>query len=154
MITVKPVVTKKEQKAFLEFPLRLYAGNPCFVPPLYMDEKKIFRSDYVYNDCCDSVCFLAWKDGSVAGRIQAIIQKAANEKNGERRARFTRFDVIDDFEVSRALFAEAEKWAAERGMDTVCGPLSFSDLEREGLLVEGFDQQATFEENYNAPYYV
>ncbi|MBR6883195.1 MAG: hypothetical protein IKN06_09545 [Bacteroidales bacterium] len=153
MITVKPVVTKKEQKAFLDFPLRLYAGNPCFVPPLYMDEKKIFRSDYVYNDCCDSVCFLAWKDGSVAGRIQAIIQKAANEKNGERRARFTRFDVIDDFEVSRALFGAAEKWAAERGMDTVCGPLNFSDLEREGLLVEGFDQQATFEENYNAPYY-
>ena len=97
--------------------------------------------------------FLAWKDGSVAGRIQAIIQKAANEKNGERRARFTRFDVIDDFEVSRALFGAAEKWAAERGMDTVCGPLNFSDLEREGLLVEGFDQQATFEENYNAPYY-
>ena len=107
MITVKPVVTKKEQKAFLEFPLRLYAGNPCFVPPLYMDEKKIFRADYVYNDCCDSVCFLAWKDGAVAGRIQAIIQKAANEKNGERRARFTRFDVIDDFEVSRALFGAA-----------------------------------------------
>lgn len=153
MITVKPVVTRKEQKAFLEFPLRMYAGNPCFVPPLYMDEKKIFRADYVYNDCCDSVCFLAWKDGAVAGRIQALIQKAANEKNGERRARFTRFDVIDDFEVSRALFGAAEKWAAERGMDTVCGPLSFSDLEREGLLVEGFDQQATFEENYNAPYY-
>ena len=153
MITVKPVITKKEQKAFLDFPLRLYAGNPCFVPPLYLDEKKIFRSDYVYNDCCDSVCFLAWKDGSVAGRIQAIIQKAANEKNGERRARFTRFDVIDDFEVSRALFGAAEKWAAGRGMDTVCGPLNFSDLEREGLLVEGFDQQATFEENYNAPYY-
>ena len=153
MITVRQVTTRKEQKAFLEFPLDLYAGNPCFVPPLYMDEKKIFHPDYVYNDCCDSVCFLAWKDGVVAGRIQAIIQKAANEKNGERRARFTRFDVIDDFQVSAALFQAAEKWALEHGMDTVCGPLGFSDLEREGLLVEGFDQQATFEENYNAPYY-
>ena len=153
MITVRQVTTRKEQKAFLEFPLDLYAGNPCFVPPLYMDEKKIFRPDYVYNDTCDSVCFLAWKDGVVSGRIQAIIQKAANEKNGEKRARFTRFDVINDFQVSRALFQAAEAWALERGMDTVCGPLGFSDLEREGLLVEGFDQQATFEENYNAPYY-
>ena len=154
MITVKQVETKKEQKAFLDFPLDLYAGNPNFVPPLYMDEKKIFRPDYVYSDCCDFVCFLAWKDGVVAGRIMAIVQKAANEKNGEKRARFCRFDAIDDFEVSRALFEAAEKWALEKGMDTVCGPLNFSDLEREGLLVEGFDQQATFEENYNAPYYV
>ena len=153
MITVKQVTSKKEQKAFLDFPLDLYAGNPCFVPPLYMDEKKIFRKDYVYNDCCESACFLAWKDGVVAGRIQAIIQKAANAKNGEKRARFTRFDAIDDFEVSKALFAAAEQWALEKGMDTVCGPLGFSDLEREGLLIEGFDQQATFEENYNAPYY-
>ena len=153
MITVREVKTKKEQKAFLDFPLDLYAGNPCFVPPLYMDEKKIFRSDYVYNDCCDAAYFLAYKDGFVAGRIQGIIQKAANEKNGEKRARFCRFDAIDDFEVSKALFAAAEKWALDKGMDTVCGPLGFSDLEREGLLVEGFDQQATFEENYNAPYY-
>ena len=153
MLGIKKVKTRKDQKAFLNFPLDLYAGNPCFVPPLYMDEKKIFRPDYVYNDCCESVCFLAWKDGVVAGRIQGILQKAANEKNGEKRARFTRFDVIDDFEVSKALFDAAEKWALEKGMDTVCGPLGFSDLEREGLLVEGFDQQATFEENYNAAYY-
>ena len=155
MITVKQVETKKEQKAFLDFPLDLYAGNPNFVPPLYMDEKKIFRPDYVYSDCCDFVCFLAYKykDGAVAGRIMAIVQKAANEKNGEKRARFCRFDAIDDFEVSKALFEAAEKWALEKGMDTVCGPLNFSDLEREGLLIEGFDQQATFEENYNAPYY-
>ena len=153
MITVKQVTTKKEQKQFLDFPLDLYAGNRNFVPPLYMDEKKMFKPGYVYGDCCDFACFVAYKDGVVAGRIQAIVQKAANEKNGQKRARFCRFDAIDDFEVSKALFGAAEKWALEKGMDTVCGPLGFSDLEREGLLVEGFDQQATFEENYNAPYY-
>ena len=153
MIEIKQVTTRRERKAFLEFPLDLYAGNPCFVPPLYMDERKIFRKDYVYNDCCRSVCFLAWKDGALAGRIQGIIQLASNEKRGERRARFCRFDSVDDPEVSRALFGAMEQWAAEQGMDTVCGPLNFSDLEREGLLVEGFDQPATFEENYNAEYY-
>ena len=153
MITVREVKTRKEQKAFLDFPLDLYAGNPCFVPPLYMDEKKMFQPGYVYSDCCEFTNFLAYKDGIVAGRIQAIIQKAANEKNGEKRVRFCRFDAIDDFEVSKALFGATEQWARDKGMDTVCGPLNFSDLEREGLLVEGFDQQATFEENYNAEYY-
>ena len=153
MIEVRQVTTRRERKAFLDFPLDLYAGNPCFVPPLYLDERKIFDKDYVYNDCCDSACFLAWKDGEVVGRIQGIIQKASNEKRGEKRARFGRFDAIDDLEVSKALFGAVERWALEQGMDTLCGPLGFSDLEREGLLVEGFDQPATFEENYNAEYY-
>lgn len=153
MITVKEVSTREEQLEFLNFPLDLYAGNPCFVPPLWSDEKKIFERDYVYNDCCESICFNAYRDGVIAGRIQGIIQNAANWKNGEKRVRFTRFDAIDDLEVSRALFGAVEKWAVDKGMDTACGPLGFSDLEREGLLVEGFDQLSTFEEQYNAPYY-
>ena len=104
MIEVKQVRTRREQREFLDFPLDLYAGNPCFIPPLDMDERKIFRKDYVYNDCCDSVCFLALKDGVVAGRIQGIVQKASNEKRSERRARFCRFDAVDDPAVSAALF--------------------------------------------------
>lgn len=153
MVTIQEVKTRRQQREFLDFPLDLYAGNPYFVPPLYADEKKMFRPDYVYSDCCDWICFNAYRDGCIAGRIQGIIQRAANEKNGERRARFTRFDAIDDPAVSEALFAAVEAWARDKGMDTLCGPLSFSDLEREGLLIEGFDQPQTFEEQYNAPYY-
>ncbi|MBR6269239.1 MAG: hypothetical protein IKR30_01550 [Bacteroidales bacterium] len=153
MITVKEVKTRKEQKEFLNFPIDLYKGNPCFVPPLWADEMKMFKPGYVYSDCCDSVFYNAYRDGKVVGRIQGIIQRAANEKNDEKRVRFTRFDAIDDLEVSRFLFEAVEKWAVERGMDTACGPLGYSDLEREGLLIEGFDQLSTFEEQYNAPYY-
>ncbi len=153
MITVKEVVTRREQKEFLNFPIDLYKGNPNFVPPLWADEMKMFRPGYVYSDCCDSVFYNAYSDGRMVGRIQGIIQRAANEKNNERRVRFTRFDAIDDLEVTRALFEAVEKWAVERGMDTACGPLGYSDLEREGLLIEGFDQLSTFEEQYNAPYY-
>lgn len=153
MITVKEVVTRRGQKEFLNFPIDLYKGNPNFVPPLWADEMKMFRPGYVYSDCCDSVFYNAYRDGRIVGRIQGIIQRAANEKNNERRVRFTRFDAIDDLEVSRALFEAVEKWAVERGMDTACGPLGYSDLEREGLLIEGFDQLSTFEEQYNAPYY-
>ena len=153
MIEVREVRSRKEQRDFLNFPLRMYRDCPYFAPPLYSDEKKIFRKDYVYADTCDSVFFNAYKDGVMAGRISGILQKAANEKYGEKKVRFTRFDAIDDPEVSRALFDALEKWALDKGMDTVTGPLGYSDLEREGLLVEGFDQLSTFEEQYNAEYY-
>ena len=153
MVTVKEVRTKAEQKAFLEFPLDMYRNNPYFVPPLYGDEKKIFSKNYVYNDTCETGYWLAYRDGRVVGRISAILQKASNEKHNEKRVRFTRFDAIDDSEVAKALFDAVEQFARDRGMNAVCGPLGFSDLEREGLLVEGFDQLSTFEEQYNADYY-
>lgn len=153
MVTVEAVRTAKQQKAFIEFPLQLYKNNPNFVPPLYGDEKKMFRDDFVYRDTCEIGHWLAYRDGKVVGRIMAILQKASNDKHGEKRVRFDRFDAIDDTEVAKALFREVERFAREKGMDTVCGPLGFSDLEREGLLVEGFDQLSTFEEQYNADYY-
>ncbi|MBO4261821.1 MAG: N-acetyltransferase [Clostridia bacterium] len=153
MIEVKPVQTPKEIKEFIEFPLKLYKGNPYFVPPLYGDEKKMFKKGFVYEDTCESVFFNAYKDGRICGRIQGILQKAANEKNNEKRVRFTRFDAIDDSKVAEKLFSAVENWALAKGMDTVVGPLGYSDLEREGLLIEGFDQLSTFEEQYNAEYY-
>ena len=154
MITVKAVKTKKEQKEFLDFPLKLYKNNPYYVPPLYCDEKKIFRNDYVYLDQSEAVYFNAYDDtGKIVGRISGILQRASNEKNNEKRVRFTRFDAVDDQRVADALFDAVEKWAKSKGMDTVCGPLGFSDLEREGLLIEGFNYLATFEEQYNYDYY-
>ena len=153
MIEIREATTKKEQRAFLNFPLKMYKDNPYFAPPLYGDEKKIFRKDYVYYDTSEAVYYNAYRDGVMVGRISGILQKAANEKTGEKRVRFTRFDSVNDQEVADALFGAVEKWALSKGMDTVCGPLGFSDLEREGLLVEGFDQLSTFEEQYNADYY-
>ena len=153
MITIERVISKQQQKEFLEFPLNLYKDNECFTPPLMMDERKIFKKNYVYNDCCEAVYFNAYKDGVMAGRISGIIQNASNEKTERKEVRFTRFDVIEDMEVARALFKAVEDWAIERGMERVVGPLGFSDLEREGLLIDGFNYPATFEENYNHPYY-
>lgn len=153
MITIKEVSTKKQQKQFIDFPLDLYRNNPYFVPPLYGDEKSMFKEDFIYNDTCDIVNFLAFDGDKPVGRIQGIIQRAANQKNNEKRVRFTRFDAIDSPEAAKALFGAVEGWAKTKGMDTIHGPLGFSDLEREGLLVDGFDQLSTFEEQYNAPYY-
>ena len=153
MITVREVSSKRDQREFLYFPLRLYENEPNFVPPLYGDEKKIFRPDYIYYDTSEAVYFLAEEDGKTVGRISGILQKASNEKRGEKRIRFTRFDAVDRQEVADALFKAVEDWGRAKGMTEICGPLGFSDLEREGLLVEGFEYLATFEEQYNYPYY-
>lgn len=153
MIEIREVKTRSERKEFVEFPLRLYKNNDCFVPPLYADEMKMFKSDYVYYDKCEAAYYLAVENGKTVGRISAILQKSSNEIRNEKRVRFTRFDSIDSEEVSSALFDAVEAWARLKGMDTVCGPLGFSDLEREGLLVEGFDELSTFEEQYNYEYY-
>ncbi len=153
MIKVIKVTTKKQRKEFVEFPLRMYKNNPYFVPPLYMDEMAIFSDDYVYSKSCDSVFFLAEKDGKTVGRIQGIIQRQYNKIHSENRLRFTRFDCIDDEAVASALFTALEEYGKQMRMDTLCGPLGYSDLEREGLLIEGFEEFSTFAEQYNFPYY-
>lgn len=153
MIVVKKVITKKQQKEFLEFPLSLYKDNPYFVPSLYLMEKDIFKKNYGYYDTCEAVCFNAYLDNKVVGRIQAILQKASNEKYNQKRIRFTRFDCIDNQDVANALFDKVKEYALDKNMNELVGPLGFSDLEREGLLIEGFDKLSTFEEQYNYDYY-
>ena len=152
MVTVREVKTARDIKEFIEFPLRLYKKCPYFVPPLYSDEKKLLRSGGC-SDTAESVFFLAERDGRTVGRIQGIIQKQYNEIHGTRDARFTRFDAIDDRAVADALFSAIEAFARGRKMEKICGPLGFDDLDREGLLIEGFEENSTFEEQYNYEYY-
>ena len=153
MVEIVEVKTKKQQKLFVNFPIKLYKGNPYYVPGLYMDEINMFNKKGTYFDVTKCIYFLAYKDGNLVGRIQGIIQLAYNELHNSHQIRFGRFDAIDDQEVANALFDAVIKWGKENEMDTLLGPLGFSDFEREGLLIEGFDQPQTFEEQYNYPYY-
>lgn len=152
MLTVSEVRTLRDIKAFVELPLKMYKNNPYFVPLIYSDEIKLIKNGG-QKDIADSVFFIARRDGRVVGRIQGILHRQYNELRGEKRVRFTRFDSIDDSEVSRALFKALEKWALERGMTHICGPLGYNDLDREGLLIEGFEENNTYEEQYNYDYY-
>ena len=154
MVTIKEVKTSKEIRDFNNFPLKLYKGNEYFVPMLRSGERAIFKKDYPFNKICETIFFLAYNEsGDVVGRIQGIIQTPANEKWDQARVRFTRFDSINDKEVSNALFSAVENWAKAKGMKEFVGPLGYSDLEREGLLIEGFEEKQTYEEQYNYPYY-
>ena len=107
MIEIKEVKTRREQREFVKLPLDLYKGDPYYVPMLYSGEFAIFKPDYPFNKVCDTVFYIAYKDGRPAGRIQGIIQREANQKWDQKRVRFTRFDCIDDEEVAAALFAGA-----------------------------------------------
>ncbi len=151
-IKIREVLTKEDIKEFVNFPLQLYKNCEYFVPPLYADEKKLLRTGGD-RKISESVFFLAEREGEVVGRIQGIIQKQYNSLHGCHDVRFTRFDSIDDKDVSRALFGAVSEWGRERGMTDIVGPLGYSDLDREGLLIEGFTEPETFEEQYSYEYY-
>ena len=153
IIRIVEVSTRKQRHQFVQFPLKLYKNNQYFVPPIYMDEIALFKKSNINNLACDQVFYLAYVGKMVVGRIQGIIQRQYNELNNAKQARFSRFDCIDDQTVANALFEAAEKWAKEKGCNEIIGPMGYNDLEREGLLIEGFDYLSTYEEQYNYPYY-
>lgn len=154
MVEIVEVKTRKDRKLFVDFPNKLYKGNEFFCPDLMVDELNLFnpKKNVSYEDS-EARYFLAKENGKVVGRIAGIIQRLYNEKTGEKRMRFSRFDSINDERVAKALFEAVENYAREKGMEIVHGPLGFNDLEREAMLIEGFDQLSTFEEQYNYPYY-
>ncbi|MBL7851605.1 MAG: N-acetyltransferase [Cyclobacteriaceae bacterium] len=153
-IRIQEVSSRRDLQTFVDFPYRLYKGNPYFVPPLRFDEEATLRKDknpaYEY---CDSRLWLALRDNQVVGRVAAILNKAYVEKWKNKYLRFGWLDFIDDEEVAASLLAEVEKWGRELGMTAVHGPLGFTDLDHEGMLVEGFDQLGTLATLYNYPYY-
>lgn len=154
MVKIKRVETKRELKRFIQFYYDLYRNCEYAVPYLYADEISTLRRDKNPSfECCEAEYFLAMRDGEVVGRVAAIINHRANERWNRRQVRFGWFDFIDDIEVSTALLKAAEEWGLEKGMTEIAGPLGFIDTDREGMLIEGFDQLSTMYVNYNYPYY-
>jgi len=153
-IQIKEVLTRKELKTFILFPHQLYRGNPCWVPTLFQDEMNTLRCDKnPAFETCRARYWLAFKDGKVVGRIAAILNCPHIEKWKQPYLRFGWVDFIDDLEVSAALFNTVEAWAREENLTAVHGPLGFTDMDREGMLVEGFDELGTLATIYNYPYY-
>ena len=153
-IIIKKVSSKKELKTFIRFNYELYKGNPYSVPDLYDDMLNTFSSKKnAAFEFCEAEYFLAYKDNKVVGRVAAIINTRANQTWDKKEVRFGWIDFIDDEEVSSALLKAVEDWGKQKGMDTITGPLGFTDMDAEGMLIEGFDQLGTMATIYNYPYY-
>lgn len=154
MVEIIEVKTKKDRRAFAQLPFAIYKGNPYWVPPLIASEMKdIDPETNPFFKGCEACFWLARRDGRVLGRIGAIIHHRYNEKKGEKFGRITRPEFMDDAEVVDALFATAEEWIRIRGMEAVVGPLGFSNVDTQALLIEGFDQLASVASVYHLPYY-
>lgn len=154
LIEIKKVESKKDLKTFIDFHYDLYEGNEYDVPNLFSDEMNTLRQDKnAAFEFCEAEYYLAYKDGKLAGRVAAIINHKANNKWGKKSVRFGWIDFIDDREVSKALLDAVEKYGREKGMEDMVGPLGFTDMDPEGMLVWGFDQLGTMPTIYNYAYY-
>ena len=153
-IEIRKIDTKCGLKKFVKWGIDLYKDNDCFVPPLVMDDvNTLDPKNNPAFDFCESIYFMAYDDGKPVGRIAGIINNVVNEKTGKKTLRFGWVDFIDDPRVSEALFRAVEVWGRSKGMEEIVGPLGFSDMDPEGMLVEGFDQEGTMATIYNYPYY-
>lgn len=153
-VTIKKITAKSDLKKFIRFNYQLYKGNKYSVPDLYDDMLNTFnRKKNAAFEFCEAEYFLAYKEGKLVGRIAGIINHRANETWGKRDVRFGWIDFIDDPEVSAELLNTVADWGKSKGMDTIQGPLGFTDFDAEGMLMEGYDQLSTMATIYNYPYY-
>lgn len=138
----------------IEFKIKLYKGSEYAVPPLIIDEMNTLNPKVnPAFEFCETKNFLAYIGDEIVGRITGIIHHRANETFGKKAIRFSFFDFIDDNEVSIALIRAVEEWGKKRGMTEIEGPLGFTDMDQEGMLIEGFDEPGTMATFYNYPYY-
>lgn len=150
----RAVASRRDKKAFLELPWKLYRGDPNWIPPLRLNQKELvgYKHHPFYDDA-EAQTFLATRDGEICGRIAAIVHHAHNRRHNERRGFFGFFESIQDQEVAAALFNAARAWLAERDIRDIRGPMNPSFNYEMGLLVDGFDTPPTFMMTYNPPYY-
>lgn len=154
-VTIEEVRTKKDLVKWVRFPNELYKNTENFVPFLENDEIDTFtKNKNPSYEFCETRLFLAYKGDKVVGRIAGLINHAYNKKWNKNAIRYTRFDFIDDFEVSKKLFDKVVEWGRERGYDEIMGPMGFNDTDHQGMLVEGFDQFNMSLTFYNFPYYM
>lgn len=155
MVNVHPVSSDPDQlRQYVEFGIDLYKDNPYYVPPLVSDDvASLTPEKNPAFDFCEAQSFMAFRNGEPVGTITAIINKAVNSRTGKATLRFGFMHFIDDSEVVDALFEAVTEWGRSRGMTEIVGPMGFTDLDQEGMLIEGFEEIGTMATIYNYPYY-
>lgn len=152
MTEIKEVKNDRDLRDFIRFPRKLYKNCPYYVPALDKGEEKLLTKHPALA-FCDLRMWLAVRDGKIVGRIAGIINHRCNEIKGQKRIRFAWFDVIEDPEVARMLFQTVEDWGRSQGLEEICGPSRYSNMEKQAMLVEGFDHITSIGADFNYPYY-
>ena len=153
-ITIREVKSKSDFNLFLKLPYQIFKNDKNWVPPLLFDEKCTFnKKKNPAFEFCSSRLFLAYKNGECVGRIAGILNNRANEIWSQKRIRFGWLDFIEDIEVLRALINSVEVWAKEENLCEILGPMGFTDMDKEGMMIEGFDTLCPMACYYNPSYY-
>ena len=152
MITIKEVTTKKELKQFIGYPKQLYKNCPYFAPSLDSVEYEML-TEHPAQSFCSLRLWMAYKNDKISGRIGGIINHRYNELKNTKRIRFGWFDVDNDIEIAQALLETVENWGREENLLDISGPSRYSNMEKQGMLIEGFDIPTTISSDYNYPYY-
>ena len=153
-VEIREINTRREIKQFIQFANDLYKDCPYYCPPLLFDELAVFdRKKNPVMEFSDFQLFMAYRDGKAVGRIAALLNLKANEAWHVKKVRFGWMDFIDDYEVSTALLDAVAAWGRKHGMTEMNGPVGFTDWDKEGLLIEGFEYLAPLASLYNYPYY-
>ena len=153
-VEIRQVMTRSELRKFVDFPEKLYRNNPYYVPPLVFDQMDTLdQQKGAAQEFCDSALYMAYKDGEAVGRVAAIVNRLANEQWNHKEVRFGWYDFIEDREVAKALMDKVYEFGRKHKMDSVVGPLGFTDFDPEGMLIHGYDQIGTMALIYNYPYY-
>ncbi|MBR3075877.1 MAG: GNAT family N-acetyltransferase [Bacteroidales bacterium] len=153
IISISTVKGRCELMQFIRFPFELYKNCPQWVPSFESDEVNSLSEKNPSLSFCERELYLARCEGKIVGRIAAIMNHNANKKWGEKVVRFGWLDFVDDIDVLKSLIDAVLAWGKERGAEKIKGPLGFTDMDREGLLVEGFEKDCPFTVIYNYPYY-
>lgn len=154
-IIIKQVTSKRDLRRFVQFGIDLYEGNPYYCPPIFIDEMNTFNpKSNPALEVCDYVIYMAYRNGEIVGRIAGLINHRANEAWGVKKCRFGWFDFVDDYDVFKALMDAVAEWGRQKGMSCLNGPVGFTDFDKEGLLIEGFDYNAPMASLYTHPYYI
>lgn len=154
-VELKQVISRRDLGEFIRFPFLIYKNNPYWLPPIIFDEKNFHnpkRNKALRSN--DTIMYLAYKDGKLAGRIMGIIHAKNNEHTGKKRVRFFKFDCINDQQTAHTLIKAIEDWGKSKGMNEMIGPFGFSDKDPQGLLISGFDIRAAIVAPYNELYYI
>jgi hypothetical protein len=153
-LTIKEVKSKRDLKNFVSFPYSLFKENQYWIPPLRFDEMKTLNKNVnPAFEFCESRYWMVYKGNKIVGRVAGIINSKFNKKFNKKEARFGWIDFENDTEISSLLFNTVEKWAIEKGMASIHGPLGFTDMDGEGMLIEGYEEISTLGNIYNYPYY-
>lgn len=154
MIEIIEIHSKDEFKDFVEFPFELYKNHPFWVPPIKAEELEVIDKDLnpVFKNA-DASFFLAYENGRIVGRIAAMINWIEVDTLKKKKVRFGWFDTVDNIKVTKALLSSVKKWGKAKQMEFMEGPVGFSNLDKAGMLIEGFEEMNTMITHYNYPYY-